>query len=199
MAGNEAPKKRRLFVGTFLSAHDQQLLDQLRETDARLAQLWQRKLRWVHGKKMHLTWLFLGHVGEHHIDEIKKRLATIAAQHPPTRLDYNQSEFWPSPKYARLLVLTPRVVPDEVYSLERDILTALREYLQKEEKRKYQPHITLMRIEPGPKQVLEIPEWVNLAKRLPVHHKIDCIDIIESNPSRGEEAYVSLQSFRLKL
>jgi 2'-5' RNA ligase len=198
LAGKEAPKKRRLFVGTFLSSRHQQLLDELRETDARLAELWQRKLRWVHGKKLHLTWLFLGHVEEEHIDEIKKRLTAIAGKHSRTHVDYDHYEFWPSPKYARLLVLTPGAVSDEVYAIESDVKSSLKEYLQKEEKRSYQPHITLMRIEPGPKRVLEIPEWVPLAKRLAIHHDIDRIDLIESNPSHGEEAYVSLESFRLK-
>lgn len=192
-----SPIKRRLFVGTFLRPDQQQKLGQLKEYDAQLSKLWERKVRLVNGKKLHLTWLFLGSVEETLVDEIGEKLAAIAREVQPLSITYGGTEFWPSAKSARLLVLIPHMVAPEIYTLANRIKSALRQYEYREEKRIYKPHITLARLEPGKHKSLDMPDWFPLAEQLPVPHLLDRIELIESVPERGDDGYVSLRSFPL--
>ena len=194
---SDKPPRKRLFVGTFLSAQQQEKLGRLKANEERLSDLWKCKTKLVHGNKMHLTWLFLGYVPDDEIESIKHQLSGAAARHNPFTISYSHWEFWPSIKHARLWILAPDTVADPVQSLAEDVQSALGQFVAKPEERAYKPHITLARMDPvrSPK---EIPEWLTLPGILPIRHDIDRIDLIESQPGKGAEAYHCLASFPLK-
>lgn len=196
MAGKESPRKR-LFVGTFLPSDKQASLGELQEYEERLSAEWRCKVRLVHGQKMHLTWVFLGYRPESEIEEIETLLGEVAGRHKALKLRYTHGEFWPAPKYARLWTLTPDVVPEAVLSLAEDLQAVLQPFQNKPETRAYKPHITLARIEPQ-KKPKTVPPWLPLAKKLPIEHAIGSIDLIQSQPSRGAEAYQAIGSFPLR-
>ena len=197
MAGKEAPAKRRLFVGTFLPEADKQRLGALKEHGERLGAEWKRKLRFVREDKLHLTWLFLGYVEEQSIDEIKQRLGVLVKGQGPFHLDYTKGVFWPNARFPGMLVLVPDAVPPAVAEFAALVKKELKEFLQKDEHRGYRPHITLIRMDSGPRMRMDIPEWFPLSERLPIHHSIKQVDLIESHMGHGKDSYESLQSYPL--
>ncbi len=189
--------KKRLFVGTFLTEADQQRLGALRQYDERLCETWKRKIRFVAAEKLHLTWLFLGNVEEESVAEIESRLSKIVQRHEHLTLNYERAAFWPNDKRPRSLVLVPPNVPPAVHSLASDIKTELREFLEKEDKHGYRPHVTLMRFGEGPRLRIQLPDWVPLERQLPLVHSIGQIDLIESHMGQAKQSYVSTRSFAL--
>jgi 2'-5' RNA ligase len=191
-------KKRRLFVGSFLAETERACLVELRACDQQLSAEWSRRLRWVTAEKMHLTWIFLGHVEEKFVDEICERLNGIAESHRKTAVDYTDVEFWPSPKLARHLVLTPAKVPAEVLAIAKHTKETLSDYVDKPETRPYRPHVTLLNLDSGPKMSLAIPDYLSIDNCLPLRQNLAKIDLIESRLGRGSDAYTSLKTFELK-
>ncbi|MBI4532949.1 MAG: RNA 2',3'-cyclic phosphodiesterase [Candidatus Melainabacteria bacterium] len=195
----------RLFIGSFLSLDQQQLLGLFQEHNDRLTALWQYKLRWVKPIKMHLTWLFLGNVKAMQVDSIVKPLKTITARYASMELVYNNCEFWPSPSKPRQLVLTPRSTPPEAAKIGADIKACLAHIAAKEDRHTFCPHITLLRLEPAhnqqhlhvSRQALEIPVWFNLNKVLPVQQTISSICLVESHVGKGANDYTIIETFLL--
>src|SRR5262249_56238257 len=97
----------RLFLGTFLSAEQQELLGELKGQNDKLVVAWGRRLRWVKHVKLHMTWLFLGKTESSAIDTIGERLSGIVTGYAPMQVTYDRLEFWPSARKPRQLVVTP--------------------------------------------------------------------------------------------
>jgi 2'-5' RNA ligase len=190
-------KKRRLFVGSFLTEKERACLVELCACDQQLSADWRRRLRWVAPGKMHLTWLFLGHVEEKFVDEICIQLLNVSQTHRKTAVDYTDVDIWPSPKLARHLVLTPAAVEPEVLAIAKHTKEVLSDYVDKPETRPYRPHVTLLNLDSGPKMSLAIPDYFSVRKCLPLRQQITKIDLIESRLGRGADAYTSLQTFEL--
>jgi 2'-5' RNA ligase len=186
----------RLFVGTFLPSDMQSSLGELKQYEQRLAEHWRCKIRLVHGKKLHLTWIFLGDVATKEVPEIERLLAAIASRHRSTSLDYTGHEFWPSAKHAQTMVLIPQVVADPIRALAAELKEQLRPFTQKPVIKPYRPHITLARMAPS-KSRKEIPDWLPLSQKLPLHHSINQLALIASEPARGDDGYQTLKSFSL--
>jgi 2'-5' RNA ligase len=106
--------QKRLFVGTFLSPDQQELLGELHRHGNGLTAAWGCRLRWVKPAKLHMTWLFLGSVNPGLISEIHARLDGIASRHGSMQVAYDRVEFWPDARRPRQLVMTPAAVPESV-------------------------------------------------------------------------------------
>jgi 2'-5' RNA ligase len=187
--------KRRLFVGTFLSPADQARIAELHTYGDRLSEHWHRRVRWVQQQKLHLTWLFLGHVEDRHTEEIKEKLQEVARRHAALRLVYTDAVFWPNAKAARMMVLVPNAVTEEVYALASDVKKSVGQFQQRPEARKYRPHITLLRLDDRAR--LSMPEWFDVSSCMPIEHDIQQIDLIQSHLGKKQEGYESLASFPL--
>jgi 2'-5' RNA ligase len=189
--------KRRIFIGTFLAPQEQQRLGQLKDSyDGQLSADWQCKIRWVRPEKLHLTWLFIGDVSPEHIAEITGICQRAAESHPPSQLTFTTLTFWPSARGARMIVLTPDVVLDEVIQLQSAVKRQCVKFAEKTDKR-YRPHVTLMRFDGvDRKQRLVIPADVPLVEYMPVPLKINSISVIESHLG-ANGAYEALHTFAL--
>lgn len=188
--------RRRVFIGTFLAAPDQERLGRLREYEAQLTEQWQCKLRFVRPEKLHLTWFFIGSVSSAAIDEIRAICAEEARHHGPMQMQFATPTFWPRARGARMLVLQPETVPQPVMQLATALKSRCRKWAEHEDKR-YRPHITLMRFDGvDGKQRLELPEFFPLADHLPVSLDVQMISLIESHLGTGG-AYETLENFPL--
>lgn len=188
--------KRRVFIGTFLAAQDQERLGRLRDCEAQLIAEWQCKVRFVRPEKLHLTWFFIGAVSAEEIDEIAAICAEEARHYGPVQMQFATPTFWPSARGARMLVVQPQSVPPPVIELAGALKSRCRKWAEHEDKR-YRPHITLMRFEGVERQQrLEIPESFPLGECLPVSLDVQMISLIESHLGAGG-AYEALNNYPL--
>lgn len=190
--------RRRLFVGTFISDEDRAKLAGLKKFDERLNSLWQSRMRWVRPEKLHLTWLFLGDVQEEFVSAVGQSLHLSLRGFSSTTVEYDHLALWPKPRQPRQLVLASSLVAPEIYDIAAAIKHGLREYAEKEETRRYKPHLTLLRFDRerhGKPQRLDFPNWFPPAHFLPLIHRIDRICLIESLMGRGDtyEALTTIQ------
>lgn len=194
----DAPKKRRLFVGTFLPSKDQESLAVLREFDERLSAQWGgRRLRWVRPEKMHVTWLFLGSVHEEIIPEIEEKLSAVLVEQRALELLYDKPALWPNLRQARHFVIEANMVPEEVIELHAKINKALGSYVEHPEQKRYRPHITVLRMDGGGIKTHDaFPEWFPLKERVPIKHQIQQIDLIESHLG-GSKNYEAISTWML--
>jgi len=190
-------KKLRLFVGTFLGEEERTRLAELADKHGeRLSLEWDRKVRWVKPEKLHITWIFLGEHEETVVDPVLTRLGALLKGQEPFSLSYELPVFWPSPRKARMCALVPGTVSDEVSSLGSKVRRALREFTEKEEK-KFRPHLTLFRLGQANKQRMEIPDWMEMDRILPIRHDIRSINLIQSHLGSENDAYESVAAFQL--
>lgn len=187
---------RRVFIGTFLAAQDQERLGALRAGQEQLTAQWQCNVRFVRPEKLHLTWFFIGAVAPEEIGEIGAICAQEAQNYGPMEMQFVTPTFWPSARGARMLVLQPESVPQPVIELAAALKSRCRKWAKHEDKR-YRPHITLMRFEGvDRKQRLELPDSFPLTERLPVPLHVQMISLIESHLGAGG-AYEALENFSL--
>ncbi len=146
----------RLFIGTFLSDQSCQKVLKLAEANAHLSKVWNTKVRWTAADKLHITWLFLGNVKGEVVAEVKAALAEcmqgLKLSGEPLILQYEQLELWPNERKARLGVITPHVVPNDIPIIATGLEHALRRFIPKEERahghelKTFKPHLTVMRL-----------------------------------------------------
>lgn len=149
---------RRLFIGSYLSTQQQELLGQLKNYDQRLSAHWHSKLRWVKPIKLHLTWQFLGDVDDSQLDAIKSALENLLTAQKPLQITYDHPELWPSAKKPRHLVLVPGSNVYSILALGKQIRTALGTLVSKPDNHDFRPHVTLLRLDNMAKQAaLEPP------------------------------------------
>ncbi len=172
---------RRLFVGTFLTSLQQELFASLKASDNELSLSWKRKLRWVKAEKLHLTWFFIGDGDE---QEIATHLSGIAGKHQGFNLEFDCVQLWPNPYHSRQLVLTATKTSPEAQELASDIKEAC--FSKPSDNRPFQPHVTLLRLEPGKSAQLIIPEWLPFKKLLPLKMNINNFALVESNLTQGQ-------------
>lgn len=197
--------QKRLFVGTFLSPDQQELLGELNRHGDRLTAAWGCRLRWVRPAKLHMTWLFLGSVNPELISEIHARLGGIAGRHRSIEVAYDRIEFWPDARRPRQLVMTPAAVPESVGSLAVSIRSELKEFTAKPEDRPFRPHLTLLRFDrgsfaaraAGARARLSLPEWLETSGFLPLVQGMSEIALVESHLGKGADEYEVLERFPL--
>lgn len=188
---------KRLFVGTFLSPGQQEVLARASQHKAELESGWQAKIRFVKPHKLHLTWLFLGDVAVSSIEDISARLQVIASRQKQLDITYDQVEFWPSDKRPRMVVLTPKFIADRVMEMASSVEQELKQYVSKPGHKVYRPHITLARLERydfNARQVV-IPASFHIES---LRHEITKIELIESELGKATDEYQSLKSFGLQ-
>jgi 2'-5' RNA ligase len=196
-----ASSKTRLFVGTFLSSQQQDLLGKLK-TD-KLSELWHKKIRFVKADKLHMTWIFLGDIDVDSIGEIGRLLKESLTGAKAFSVIYSQHEFFRDRGKPRSLVLTPQAIPDELASMAGQIREVTAPFATKNNHHdRFHPHITLLRIETDhakaadkSKSGLEMPPWWNIQEALPLKHDVDNVCLIESHLDDG--AYRVIAKFEL--
>lgn len=220
----------RLFVATYLDSGGVQRVQQLGRANPSLGEKWNLRARWVTADKLHLTWLFLGDVEEELVGEVAAALGaavgdcasngdpcgstsnpTISSTRNPSggvpSVSYEHFELWPSPRKARLGVIAPSMVPNEIAELARSISKNLSTFLtadqQESNKRPFKPHLTVLRFNPesrrggghSGKPRASIEDVIVPSNTFPIHQLIDRVELIESDMGKRVQGYVTRASF----
>ena len=96
--------------------------------------------RAVETKNWHVTLAFVGSFPEVRIPMLQEQAAAIAVT--PFCVQFDTLDYWPRPKIASLVA---RTVPPELQALVEHLNAVLRRSGVAVEKRRYRPHITLVR------------------------------------------------------
>ncbi|MDZ4833058.1 MAG: hypothetical protein SGJ27_04585 [Candidatus Melainabacteria bacterium] len=123
----------------------------------------------------------------------------------PLTLMYEKFEVWPSERKARLAVVTPSTVPDEVLQLDKRIKNALAKFLQSDqsqhELKDFKPHITVLRFPRDhhhkPNSKTKVSDIATTDALFPIRHEIHEIALIESELGNHVDGYRKLATFQL--
>lgn len=205
----------RLFVGTFLSEEGAGKLARLASANANLDRLWNTKVRWVGENKLHITWLFLGEINSEIMPDLQSALGD-AVQALKAKgscenliLRYDRIELWPTERKAKLAVITPATVPDQIEVIASSIKASLKKFVpadqQMHEHKSFKPHLTAFRFSRdfnrakhslGATSIrtadIAIPDDI-----FPIEHPIAEIALIESDMGKQMQGYERLFSFDL--
>lgn len=197
----------RLFVGTFLEAEGVEKLTKLSQANSHLAEKWNANIRWVDRSKFHITWVFLGEVGSEKIPDVIDCLSEAFGK-PDGSLEslsvqYDRVELWPSEKKARLAVVTPSTVPDEILKLDTKIKAAVKSFLpdseNQHELKGFKPHLTILRFPRDHRhernRILRTTDIEVPPSMFPIHHKIKEVNLIESELGKAIDGYTKLATF----
>ncbi len=193
----------RLFIGTFLCQSDQEKIAELQKQNSLLDEKWKRKVRWVKPEKLHMTWLFLGSVGEELIQPVSDMLANLIAkelgkeqERRPMTISFEKCEIWPDARKPRQVVLRPGDVDERILNLARTLRNGLLEFYfdhseKEEEARTFRPHVTLLRVERRQQEPQRFTRTANIRLKtsdiegvdsaLPVVLNLDKIALVESH------------------
>lgn len=193
----------RLFVGTFIEESHRKLLAELKEANRDLDARWQRKLRWVHPEKLHMTWFFIGDVEADKVAEVEQKLSAALRESPPVplSLSFDELELWPNARKCRQLVLCAKQSSSQVNDVAERITQSLKSFSNSGSKHydTFKPHITLLRLEAPRDKSAERPDVSHL--RGTVEYSTLVLDVrrislIESDLGRTNR-YTSLKDFSI--
>src|SRR6516165_8558522 len=154
----------RLFLGSFLSEEQQAAFARLPEINSKLASEWHCQIRWVKATKLHLTWLFIGHVEE----TVSLKLTQAAGEllkglrlECPISIIFDRLEAWSVRRSPRHVVLTAGQPSSQFLDLATRLRTGLRQFgaedAKDQAKKSFLPHITLMRLSPEANRQATLP------------------------------------------
>jgi 2'-5' RNA ligase len=196
----------RLFIGTFVSQSDQEKIGALQQQNSQLDEKWKRKIRWVKPEKLHMTWLFLGAVGDDLIQPVSDMLANLVAkelgkeqERRPMKISFEKCEIWPDARKPRQVVIRPDDVDERIMNLARTLRNGLLEFYfdqsEKEESRSFRPHVTLLRVERRQQEPqrftrpttirLKTSDIEGVDAALPVVLNLDKIALVESHMGKN--------------
>jgi 2'-5' RNA ligase len=198
----------RLFVGTFLTAEGIEKLVDVQKQKHNINETWKRKLRWVNRHKLHITWVFLGDIEEQAIPDVVSDLRTaissVSLCTKPITLNYDRFELWPNERKARLAVVTPSQISNDVITIGDTIKSCLQKYISKgqiqHEYKDFQPHVTILRFQDNGKSTTRArhPKSTDLdlpVSIFPIAHKITEVHLIESDLNKKENGYSVIETF----
>ena len=133
--------------------------------------------RWVHTDDLHITLRFLGSVPQERMACIAQAAEKIRAKEFSLSID--RLSCWPRPG---IVWAGPTRIPQELKALVKQLTGTLNDCGCIEEKRRYQPHVTLLRqASPVAEQALpQVIEW-----------HVDHFVLVESRPG-GEPPWYSV-------
>lgn len=133
----------RAFIAIELSKDLHQPLQQV--SDTLQEEMQDLPLRWVPVTNIHLTLKFLGDVSETNLDLIKEMLQGEARQHKPFEIGIGNLGAFPNMARPRVTWVDVEV-PDEVFVLQRRIVSQVSRLGYAPDKKEFNPHLTLARV-----------------------------------------------------
>ncbi len=133
--------KKRLFIGTFI---DKTLLeytyDEIKKDFNKVCEG-----KWVELENLHFTYKFIGQVDEEIIPEIKDALKDYLRKYEYT-LEFKKFGVFPNPKKPNVLFCKTFNSDKIIYKAQKEMDDILSQFGFEKEKRKFLPHLTLLRI-----------------------------------------------------
>jgi 2'-5' RNA ligase len=160
-------------------------------------------VRWEPPQKFHATISFLGEVAEPLIGNIVSAAERIASEFAPFEMVYSRLGCFPSVRRPRVIWIGAEHPPETLVTLKQELDAALSSLGILIEERKFQPHVTLGRINDGNPEtggnglhrLISTMESLNLK---PLGCRVSGITLIESRLlPRGSE-YTSLATCALQ-
>jgi 2'-5' RNA ligase len=157
------------------------------------AEKWQElPVRWISEENLHITLLFLGHIGDENIPNICEKIRRSSEQIEAFDIMLEEIILAPNPAEPKMIWLIGK-------SSER--LKILQENIEKKlgtfqrEKKSFRPHVTLGRIRKNKwKDLPVIPE---IKEKFSVLIPVGSIDILESVVEDGKRKYLLLENCQL--
>jgi 2'-5' RNA ligase len=132
----------RLFIAVSLTAEQ---VDQVTVFQNQLKHTL-KGVRWVKPDGMHLTLAFIGEAEQDKLDAVKEVIDRVKVPFNSFKFNISGSGVFPTPSRARVLWLGVGEGKEELTLLAENMAAGLVVIGLKEEKRKYQPHLTIGRI-----------------------------------------------------
>jgi len=133
--------KKRLFIGTFIDTTLMQFIyDEIKNDFNKVC-----TGKWVELENLHFTFKFLGHVDEELIPELKDALKNYLKQFDSI-LQFKKFGVFPNTKKPNVL-FCKTFNPDKIiFTAQKEMDEILTQFRFEKEKRKFLPHLTLLRI-----------------------------------------------------
>lgn len=197
----------RLFLGTMLALPQQLLVGEVQES---LAQA--KGAKPVAPNKLHMTWLFLGEVGESKLESLRGKLKVLLAREKlasyklPETLQFDQAVIWPNPGKPDLpgyMVLVPSDKQDlePIINLGKLFRRELSSYVEKGDNSAFRPHITVWRFKPAEDTVSLAKQALETScssKLLPLRLAIDKLALIQSHTGDARNHYEVVEHHSLR-
>ncbi len=116
-------------------------------------------VRWVDEENIHLTLKFLGEVHERRIADVCAAVEKIALSTKDFRFSIEGIGSFPAEGMPRVLCCGVQEHRGSLEKLQAEISLALRDYAQKQDRKKFVPHLTIGRVR-GPRNTDELIEII---------------------------------------
>jgi 2'-5' RNA ligase len=151
-------------------------------------------LKWEHRDKLHLTIKFIGDVSNEMVEEISDELIFVT-QYPEIKCSFNKFEFFYRDEKPTILWAGLKI--DDLLSLLiKDLNQKLGKFSIPAEKRKFNPHITLLRIKNDPGI-----NFVNNFKNFtfePILFTTNSVTLYKSILHPVASEYIEIKNYKLK-
>lgn len=136
----------RLFVAVDVSDDVRAYAEAVRRAVCRRAPRFERDLRWVETRQMHVTLHFFGEVGESDAERLRRAFEEPLPQ-APFEVEPAEPHWLPGPARPRVLAIGFRRGADELRALHDAVEDRVRAHVAIEpEERVFLPHLTLARV-----------------------------------------------------
>ncbi len=144
---SEGSERVRSFVSI---ACDEAVIEALQSFQRRLEQEVPRDVvRWTPPEQMHLTLKFLGSVAGDQIGALEAVLRPVAHRYHALALRAEGLGCFPTPRNPRVIWVGLQGDVEELERLQEEIEQVTQPWAEKDEKRKFHPHLTLGRVREG--------------------------------------------------
>ena len=189
----EHKKNIRLFLGSFVDINKFYAHDGMQE---KLKKHFDCPVKFVEKQNIHLTWKFIGEADSVLIPDFTNIIESAASKFFNISINFDKFEIWPNTKFPRQLVITGRDLNGNATDLHEILNTGFQKFGVKEEKRKFNPHITIARfkLKQKPEHPVLLPPWLAFNEA-----KIDFTDIslIKSFLTPKGSIYEEIKKFTL--
>jgi 2'-5' RNA ligase len=151
--------------------------------------------KWEPPAKLHLTLKFIGEVEENLVEKIKSEISFIY-EYKVFNCSFSKFGFFYMRKVPRILWLGLNI-NKEIFDLDKRLNQELVKFHIPEEKKKFKPHLTLMRV----KKKLD-KNFINSFEncKLPdTEFYGDSVSLIKSELSSGGSTYTEIKKYKLQL
>ncbi|PWT97122.1 MAG: hypothetical protein C5B53_08495 [Candidatus Melainabacteria bacterium] len=168
----------RLFLGSFLSSEQQAAFGFLKHVNGGLGNEWHCQVRWVAAEKLHLTWLFVGHLQEQAGLDLKEAIGQLMKGihlSGELSLSFDRLEAWSVRGSPRHVVLVPGQPDEQFVALAEHLRRGLTRFIAEDSKKQAShplvPHITLMRLSPHGHERASLPLTFAVESDHPLQHR----------------------------
>ncbi len=106
----------------------------------------EKMINWVRPTNIHLTLKFIGETPPQDEPKIIEAVSKVVENHHSFTMDFNRTGIFGARYAPRVLWLGMQQTPDELLSLEEDVLTAFDSIGYQRDRQNFVPHLTLGRI-----------------------------------------------------